>query len=335
MEWDKKLIPLCSPTGEVNPEAIKWMEHPFADCILPGSWGRRKRWVYWGIMSKDGAIGVTIADLDYLKLGGIYFTNFKNGYYNELGKITFSTKSIIVPNHPSGNAKFSTPDLTIDIVNNENEIKLEIDGEIKKNHIHGCIHIYLSRNHPTLNVVVPWSKKRFQFTSKQLPYPACGNVEINDIELDFSEAQCFACLDYGAGKWKYKTSWNWLAGSTLSESYEKRIGINLGGKWTDDTGQNENGLWLGHNFTKIHDDVVFLWDKKNPEKTWVIKTKNTDRLELTVEPTHIRRSKINLILLKSEVVQVFGTIKGRIRLDNDIIILDTMIGWAEEHNALW
>ncbi|MCX8065170.1 MAG: DUF2804 domain-containing protein [Candidatus Hydrogenedentes bacterium] len=334
MEEERKVIPLCLANGRLNPEATKWMSYPFVNCNLYG-WGRRKKWIFWGIMSRQGTLGVTIADLDYLKLGGIYFANFNNNYSEELGKIAFTSKSISIPDFPLESARFSNPDLNIDIRAEESKISLDIDGEIKKKHIHGSFAIHLGKLHPTLNVVVPWSRKRFQFTSKQLPYLANGYININNVELNFTENTCFACLDYGAGKWKYRTNWNWLAGSTLEKSIEERIGINLGGKWTDNTGQNENGIWEGNKFTKISEDVTFIWNRQNPEKKWLVRSKNSDNIELTLEPTHVRKSKINLILLKSEVVQVFGEIKGEIKVNKDIITIDSMIGWAEEHCALW
>ncbi len=327
-------IPLCFKNGTLNPEAVKWMSYPFVDCELYG-WGRRKKWVYWGIMSREGTLGITIADVDYFKLGCVFFATFNNSFSEELGKITFSSKSIHIPNSPFESATFSNPDLAIEVKVEEDKTSIEIDGEIKKKHIHANIIILRDTNYPTLNVVVPWNNRRFQFTSKQLPFPAIGEVNINNTKLTFSADSSFACLDYGAGKWKYKTAWNWLAGTTITSSGNERIAINLGAKWTDNTGQNENGIWIGNNFKKINENVTFSWNPKTPEKPWIIRSKDVSNIELILEPFFIRRSKTNLILLKSEITQVFGEIKGTLRVDNDIITLESAIGWAEEHNARW
>ncbi len=327
-------IPLCLTDGKLNPEAIKWMPYTFVECELYG-WGRRKKWVYWGIISREGTFSVTITDLDYFKLGGIFFASFEDNYYEELSKITFSSKSIHIPNSPYESATFSHPELFIEIKAETNKTCIEVDGEIKKRPIHVNISISRSITHPTLNVVVPWSDKRFQFTSKQLSFPANGDACINNNKLTFSENTSFACLDYGAGKWKYKTNWNWSAGSTLNTPPEEKIALNLGAKWTDNTGQNENGIWIGNTFHKINEDVVFLWNSQNPNNPWKIKSKCTSNIELVLEPFFVRKSKTNLILLKSEVIQVFGEIKGTLKINNDIIFLDSMVGWAEEFNARW
>uniref|UniRef100_UPI0038CF9D30 DUF2804 family protein n=1 Tax=Streptomyces atratus TaxID=1893 RepID=UPI0038CF9D30 len=45
----------------------------------------------------------------------------------------------------------------------------------------------LPAGHETLSVVVPWSERRFQYTSKHTARPASGTVRIGDRVLEFGE----------------------------------------------------------------------------------------------------------------------------------------------------
>jgi hypothetical protein len=47
----------------------------------------------------------------------------------------------------------------------------------------------------SVNVVVPWNDRTFQFTSKQNCLPSEGVVTIGNKQTVFSGEQSFACLD--------------------------------------------------------------------------------------------------------------------------------------------
>ena len=109
-------------------------------------------------------------------------------------------------------------------------------------------------NHDTLNVVVPWDERTFQFTSKQNTLPAQGLVTIDGQKTLFDGPQSFACLDFGRGIWPRNCRWNW--GSASGNQNGRIIGLNLGGQWTDGTG--EYGEWglckrpFAQNFCRPH-----------------------------------------------------------------------------------
>ena len=62
---------LCGPDGRLNPAAVGWSRRPLHTANLRG-WGRTKRWEYWGIVSADVIVGLTISSLDYAGLHSIY-----------------------------------------------------------------------------------------------------------------------------------------------------------------------------------------------------------------------------------------------------------------------
>src|SRR6185436_3904336 len=120
-----------------------------------------------------------------------------------------------------------------------------------------------------LNVVIPFSERRFQFTSKQNTLPAEGEVRVPGRAFSFSpHNQSFACLDYGRGLWPYRTTWNWASASGVQDG--RTIGLQLGGRWTDGTGMTENALCLDGRLHKIGDDVQFAYDTRDFMKPWTL-----------------------------------------------------------------
>jgi hypothetical protein len=187
--------------------------------------------------------------------------------------------------------------------------------------------------HETLNVVIPWDGKTFQFTSKQNTLPAQGRVTIGPETIDFSGEQSFACLDFGRGIWPRDCAWNW--GSASGRQNGRTLGLNLGGQWTDGTGYTENGICVDGCLTKIKEDLVWQYDKNDFMHPWRISAPS-DSIDLTFTPFIERIAASNLWLVKSEVHQMFGTYEGSVTTDGgEVIAVQKLIGWAEDHVARW
>lgn len=219
----------------------------------------------------------------------------------------------------------------------------------------------------SLNVVVPWSRTRFQCTSKQAALPTDGQVvwdgkvyrfgagsKGNGTDAADSAAPpaaaapasasavspavvpSFACLDFGRGVWPYRCSWNWASGSCLV-SGGRRLGINFGGRWTDGTGQNENGILLDGRLTKIHCEVQWEYDRADWMKPWSLRTNDkVQSVALTFTPLFDRKAASNLIVVSSEVHQMIGTFDGHVvTAEGERIEIKGMQGWCEEHQARW
>ena len=60
------------------------------------------------------------------------------------------------------------------------------------------------------------------------------------------------------------------------------------------------------------------------------------RLDLEFTPFIERVAKTNLLVITSEVHQMFGRYRGTVITDEgEVIKMDGLIGWAEEHHARW
>nr|WP_281274514.1 DUF2804 domain-containing protein [Aquisalibacillus elongatus] len=189
-------------------------------------------------------------------------------------------------------------------------------------------------NSESLNVVIPWSSKRFQFTSKQVALPVSGMISWSEGNYQMQSRDSFATLDFGRGKWPYQSKWNWGAASGFVDGY--RIGLNFGGQWTEGTGQTENGLIIDSKLNKLHDELDWIYDKQDYMKPWVINSPNDHRVKLMFEPLFERVSKTNLGFIKSNVHQMIGYYSGTIEADDGRIIqIQRLLGWAEDHEARW
>jgi hypothetical protein len=188
--------------------------------------------------------------------------------------------------------------------------------------------------HDTLNVVIPWSTNRFQFTSKQNCLPVEGSVTVGKDRYDIKAGQSFACLDFGRGIWPYRSFWNWASFSGVTGS--QTIGVNLGAGWTDGTGMTENGILVDGHLIKLGEDIIFSYDPAHFMRPWALKTRETNRVDLKFIPFYERVARTNVLVVKSEVHQMIGRFTGVIRPDGAAEIqVDSLVGWAEEHHARW
>lgn len=72
-------VALCRADGTLEPDAVGWARTPLIDCTLHGSWGRRKRWDFWCVTGPGFVMNLTIADVDYLGLGDVWFHDLATG----------------------------------------------------------------------------------------------------------------------------------------------------------------------------------------------------------------------------------------------------------------
>ena len=100
--------------------------------------------------------------------------------------------------------------------------------------------------HETLGVVIPWSDAQFQYTSSTTPARPRGGSSSTVASIASMKNGAYGCLDFGRGIWPYETVWNWA--SPLGKQDGQIVGLQLGAKWTDGTGMNENALCIGGRF---------------------------------------------------------------------------------------
>ncbi len=311
---------LCENKGKLNQSAVGWCRKPLIDPNIKGHFFRKKRWNYYCIVSDDIIFSATIADIDYAASAFVYYYVIETGEYEELTSIlpfpfNRNGKKLTLGDSPFSKCFFKNGHMFIDFCQEGNELKIHVNikSQSKKN-ISANIRI-TERTNESLGVVVPWNSRRFQYTSKHIGLPAWGEIEIGKDAYKLGE-KSMATLDYGRGLWPYKSDWNW--GSFSFQEEEHTFGVNLGAKWTDQAPYNENAFFEKGKLEKINETVDFSYDDKNFENDWIIKTRNSDKIDLVFRPFFRRISKTDLIIIKTIVYQMFGYYMGTVKTEHGI-----------------
>jgi hypothetical protein len=328
-----KPVNLCLADGRLNRDAVGWSRQPLHNCNLSGNPLRKKRWNYWCITTDQFLFSVTLSNIDYLGLAFIYFLDFETKNFHELTVTRLFGNGCELGNFVSDGAFFKDTKLTLSLAPDGEKTAIRVEcPDFGGHRLSADLLVTYPQSHQTLNVVIPWSDRRFQFTSKQNTLPVNGNVQIGSDQ--YSAESGFACLDFGRGKWPFSSFWNWAGASGTAG--EHTIGLNFGAGWTDDTGMNENGICVDGVLSKISEDLLFEYSSTDFMQPWKIKTTISDQVNVTFIPFFERVAKTDMLILKSEVHQMIGRFSGTIKdAAGKTYIFENIFGWAEEHQARW
>lgn len=322
---------LTGADGRLNRDAVGWMRAPLLDTSgIDGrhSWGRNKRWEYWNVTTPTHIVALTVSSLDYAAVHDVWVFDRATETAVHRGVTgTLSGSATLPGSLGDGPARARARDLTIDIdeVANGTRLRAQIPG--------ASVDIVAARptGHESLAVVVPWSDRRFQYTVKDVARPASGTVTVDGVAHDVPVGESWAVLDHGRGRWPYDVSWNWGAGSGVSDG--RVIGVQLGGQWTDGTGSTENALFVDGRLHKISEELRWEYDTADFLRPWRIRGAN---LDLTFVPFYDKITRTNLGIVSSHTDQCFGWWSGEVTTEEGAVIaFEGILGWAEDVRNRW
>ena len=318
-------VALCAADGRLNPAAVGWSRRPLHTGNLRG-WGRNKRWEYWGIVSRDAIVGLTVSSLDYAGLQSIYVLDRRTGTETMRTAVEPLARSVELPERSGvGTARASAGGLSLEFATSAGGTRISAQGPGVS------VTASVAPGRDSLGVVVPWSSRRFQYTLKDVGRPVTGTLRLQGEEIALGGEGSFAVLDHGRGRWPYSITWNWAAGYGVVAG--RHIGVQLGGKWTDGTGSTENGLFLDGHLHKIGEDLTWAYDRSDWMAPWHM---SGARVEVTFAPFHERAERTNMGVVASEIHQCFGRFAGWILDDqHHRVPVDGVVGWAEEARNRW
>lgn len=335
-------VDLCTPDGRaLNPLAKGWSRTPRHRANLQGVWGRTKRWDYWAILAGDLAVSITYGDVDYLGTVSVWWADLRLGTSGGREVTAPLARGLALPDVPGSEPlRFRSKHLDVDLVDDERGTTLtarwdEPDGTSGQLHAR----VDLPDGHESVNVVIPWSERRFQFTSKHQARPAHGLLRVGLDERPFGmsdETPAWGVLDVGRGRWPYATRWNWGGGAGLATDDETVVGLQFGARWTVGTGFTENGVIVDGRVSKIGAELRWDYDWDHPLRPWRVHHPDGS-LDVTLAPVHDRHTKVEALVLGTEVHQVFGTWTGHVT-DDDTgrrIAVAGIPGFAEESRSRW
>ena len=175
---------LALPDGmHLNPEATGWSRRVLHTGNLAGVWGRTKRWDYWAVLAGDLVVSSVYADVDYLGLADVWWCDLPSGRSGGRGITAPFARGIALPDLP-GSAPLRARSRNLDL-----QISDAPDGTTRieatwreRDGRPGTLDvaIELPAGHESMNVVIPWSDRRFQYTSKHQARPASGRLTVGD-----------------------------------------------------------------------------------------------------------------------------------------------------------
>jgi hypothetical protein len=163
--------------------------------------------------------------------------------------------------------------------------------------------------------------------------PAEGWIEHGGERIELRPTETLGNLDWGRGIWEYRSFWVWASASGFLKD-GRTVGLNLGYGFGDTSAATENALILDRHIHKLG-KVDLAYDPGNFKRPWKI-TSPDGRVNLEFVPSIERVAKTNLVVITSEVHQMFGRYQGTVQTDaGEVIHLEGLNGFAEEHHARW
>lgn len=326
-------VDLCDNSSGLNPAARGWARRPIIRANLSGHWPRKKKWNFWNWICPRFVFSVTLADIDFAAFCAVSFTDFESGETVSRQEFTWP-HSFEMPEHVERPVHFRGRSMEYANINEGGDIQIRFSGRAKNGtKLSADFRVHKPPGHESLTVVVPWTASRFQLNCKENTRPCEGSVTVGDRRYVMDPNDCHAVQDFGRGMWPYRSFWNWAVCTGVQDG--RRIGVNMGAKWTVGTGANENAVCVDGRLYKIMEDLTWDYDPSAAMQPWRVRSAHSDAINLILHPIAAQSSNLNLGLLATGGVCVFGLWKGTVRIEGAVIQINDLIGWAEEFAHRW
>ncbi len=336
--------PLLTPSGRLA--QVGWARQPLLDCNLeaarfypallrPFQRFRVKCWDYYGVTTPERFFSVTLADLGYAGQAFVYTIDFASGQYHEETVTIPLGRGIQLPrNSTAGKSRYDNGNVRLSFQATAAGRRLQVAwANFAGQPLAADISLSLAPEHESTVIVIPIAGNRFYYNRKVNCLPAEGWLQAGDRRTDLSPDTCLGNLDWGRGVWEYRSFWVWASASGFLPD-SRTVGLNLGFGFGDTSAATENTVTLAGRIHKLG-PVDFSYDPTDYRRPWRM-TAPDGRLDLVFTPFVERVASTNLLVITSQVHQMFGHYAGRLRTDDgETIQLDGLIGFAEEHHARW
>lgn len=330
-------VDLCDGHGRLHDAARGWSRTPMLRANLRRAHGRKKAWDYWCAISDEIVVSFVYADVDYAGLANVWVMEHATGAQATAGVLVPFARGFSMPEQVcTGEVSHQRGRFEIRITEENDATSISARGtDPTAGDIEVDLRVLKPEGHESLNVLIPWSRRRFQFTSKQNSRPVEGTVRVGTrVHVLDASHDAWGVQDLGRGIWPYSNRWNWAAASGHSAD-GRVVGLQFGGKWTVGTGATENALCVDGRLTKIGEELEWDYDWDDPIRPWRV-TGDDGRIDLTLTPTFDRYDVTDLRVLRMEVHQCFGTWSGSVVDDSGTThVLEGIRGFAEEARNRW
>jgi hypothetical protein len=334
--------PLLDQRG--NLAQVGWSRQPLLDgnleaahfyplCFLQRL--RLKRWDYYGITTPTHFYSFTLADLGYAGQVFAYVVDFEGGHCQEETLTIPLSRGIVLPrNSTEGRSAYEGKKvrMSFDVVPGGRRLSVAWPTFARQG-LSAEVMLRMPPEHESMNIVIPIRGRRFYFNRKANCLPAEGWIEYAGRRVALRPEQALGNLDWGRGAWEYRTFWVWASASGFLPD-GRTLGLNLGYGFGDTSAATENAIILAGRIHKLG-QVDFTHSPRDFLQPWRM-VDPTGRLDLTFTPFLERVARTNLLLVASEIHQIFGRYQGTARTDDgEVLTIEGLVGWVEEHHARW
>ena len=333
--------PLLLPDGSLAD--VGWARQPVLDANLENTrttlpifqWARIKRWDYYGVITPTHFFSFTLADIGYAGMVFAYVIDLASKQYHEETLTIPLARGVHIPrSSEQGTSRFSNGKTTMEFEAFPEKRRISVHWQNFNGHdLRAEVELALPQNQESMVIVIPIQGKRYYYNRKVNCMPASGWVEYSGTRHALSPEDCLGNLDWGRGVWEYRSFWVWASASGYLPDC-RTIGLNLGFGFGDNSAATENAVILNGRVHKLG-QVDFQYDPRNFTGPWRMCSPD-GRLDLTFQPFFERVASTDLKIIASEVHQMFGRYSGTVITDDgERIVLENLVGFAEEHNAKW
>ena len=221
----------------------------------------------------------------------------------------------------------------------------------------------LQRQAQPLAVCTPTGRRGWTFTQKEPLTKVIGHLSIknnsklnheNQVQQIVFNDSTIANLDWTLGYMRHETNWFWSCiNSYLPDGRHFALNLAMG---VNETGASENACWLDGQIVYLP-PVMFVRDGLNlpsnkqdnaakvvasldsMPQPWRIYHQNLGwsnvDIDLTFTPVTVYKKTDNFGIVASIFEQWLGFYSGEIRIKDEVIRLDKVMGLAEDHFAKW
>lgn len=334
--------PLLDPQGNVVQAG--WSRQPVWDCNLenarfyrfrPFQRFRIKRWDYYGLTTPTHFFSATLADLGYAGQAFIYLMDLNTGEYHEETLTIPLARGILLPrNSTEGTSHLNDGKHRLEFSIGNDHRKLSVRWpNFQGKELSAELIMQLPQDHESMTIVIPIGNRRFYYNRKVNCMPAEGWIRHGEEQYPVRPVESLGNLDWGRGVWEYRSFWVWASASGFLAD-GRRVGLNMGFGFGDTSAATENALILDGRIHKFS-QVDFTYNNQDFKQPWRMVSPD-GRVDLELVPSIERVASTNLLVITSEVHQMFGHYHGTVRTDGgETVRIDNLVGFAEEHHARW
>jgi len=335
--------PLLDENGELA--QVGWARQPYLDCNLENSRFYRcrplqalriKRWDYYGVTTPDFFFSATLAHLGYAGTIFVYTLDFASAELHEETLLAPLGRGIhLARNSQHGDSYFDNGRVRVAFRLEEDKRRVQVSWPAF-NHGQGIatdLALHCPAHHESMVIVIPIRGRRFYYNRKINCLPAEGWIQRGERRFNLQPDNSLENMDWGRGLWEYQSFWVWASASAFLED-GRPLGLNMGYGFGDTSAATENAFVLNGRVHKL-EKVAFDYNPHNFMRPWKMRSSDA-RLNLEFVPFKERLARSDVLLIHSEVHQMFGRYSGTLRTDDgEELHVRDVIGFAEEHHARW